>query len=187
MRIICKNPPHGVIFSGEYYPVRTEHTVWREFAQLLERGGDDAAALSALKLCYRDKIPYDYTEALKLLCEFFSGGKLGETTDRAEPIMSFTEDEDLIFASFYSEYGIDLAQKELHWWQFLALLRGLSSDTALMRVIKIRTTRISDIKNPEQRQRLIRLKRTFALKNQADADVAAALGAAFGDKEGEDG
>lgn len=183
MRIISRYPTHGVVFAGEYYPIRTGHRTWLEFAQMIEDGSADAI-LRALKLCYRGRIPYDYGAALELLCEFFIGGKStkgerGKGKGKGKALFSFTEDEELIYASFYSEYGIDLAQKELHWWQFLALLRGLGENCALMRAAAIRAANPSDIKNSALRRRIIEQKRALALKNDAEADVADALGAIF--------
>ena len=178
MRIISKYPAHGVIFAGEYYPVRTGHRIWLEFAQLIEKG-EAAAALRALKLCYRDGIPDDYGAALELLCEFFIGGRELKGKSNGKTLFSFTEDEELIYASFYSEYGIDLAKEELHWWRFLALLRGLGEGCALMRAAAIRAVNPSDIKNSAQRKRIIEQKRALALKGDAEADAADALGAIF--------
>lgn len=179
MRIINKNPAHGVIFAGEYYPIRTGHYTWLEFARLIEKGGADAA-LGALRLCYRGRIPDDYSAALALLCEFFIGtDSVKNTSGKGRTLFSFTQDEELIYASFYSEYGIDLAQKELHWWQFLALLRGLGEHCALMRVAAIRAANPSDIKNPALRRRIIEQKHACALKGSAEADVAGVLGAIF--------
>lgn len=158
MRIIGCEPPAGVIGAGVYYPVKTDFSVWLEFARLLEMG----AVVRAINLCYKGKRPADINEAMLLLCNFFSGGTKPQATD-GEPLISFAEDEELIYASFLSEYGIDLGEKRLHWWRFLALLRNLGPETALMRVVAVRAAKPSDIKNPVLRRRLIRQKRLFSL------------------------
>lgn len=179
MRIIGCEPPKGVLGNGIYYPVHTDFGVWLEFAGILEEEDGARAAMRALRLCYKDKIPLDFDEAFYLLCEFFSGGSLPEKTDgkECEPVISFVKDEELIYASFLSEYGIDLSKERLHWWRFLALLKNLGPESSLMKVISIRTTKASDIKNPLLRRRLLRQKKLYSLNdvNTQPGEVMAEL------------
>ena len=59
-----------------------------------------------------------------------------------EPYYDLFEDWDLIVSSFLSQYGIRLSTKEfktVDWAEFSALLSGLSADTALGRVVAIRS------------------------------------------------
>ena len=178
MRIISTKLPRGVIFAGEYYPLNWGHKTWFEFARLVEQEQGAEAAYRALKLCYRDKIPYDWSAALELLCDFFAGGE-NRSSKEGEKLFSFAEDEALIYASFLSEYGIDLVRQNLHWWQFLSLLGTLGADCALMRVASIRAVKPSQIKDAALRRRVIKQKQIFALENKGEADVGAALSAAF--------
>ncbi len=163
MRVIIA-PPEGVMARGIYYPINTDFSVWLEFARLMETG-DRLSAARALKLCYRTGYPEDINEALSLLAEFFQGGASPEQKS-GERLLSLTEDEELIYASFFKDYGIDLGEKPMHWWRFLALLKNLSPETPLMRVVAIRAAKPSEIKNSDQRRRLIRNKRLFALKKE---------------------
>lgn len=165
MRIIGCEPPHGVLGGGIYYPIRTDFGVWLEFARIIEEEEGARAAMRALRLCYKDKIPLDVSEAFSLLCTFFAGGKAVDKTDEREyePVISFSKDEELIYASFLAEYGIDLSKDKLHWWRFLALLKNLSSESALMKVASIRATKPSDIKNPALRRQLLRQKQIYSL------------------------
>lgn len=167
---IITTPPQGVIGKGIYYPVRTDFTVWLEFARLIESKDSARAALRALDLCYVAKRPDNFLEAIELLCTFFLGSNTAKTNSSGEQVISFTKDEELIYASFLSEYGIDLSKEKLHWWRFLALLRALGPDTALMRVVAVRAAKPSDIKNPALRRQLLRRKRIYSLgENNADA------------------
>lgn len=169
MRIIGTEPPHCVIGAGVYYPIRTDFSVWLEFARLIEQE-EARGIVRALNLCYKSKSPEDPIEAIKLLCEFFAGGASEEReSESGEQIISFTQDEELIYASFLSEYGIDLSKEKLHWWRFLALLKNLSPDSSLMRVAHIRAAKLSDIKNPALRRSILRQKRIYSLNQSADA------------------
>lgn len=168
MRLIGIEPPHCVIGAGIYYPIKTDFSVWLEFARLIEQ--EEAHGIfRVLNLCYKDKQPDNPFEAIRLLCTFFAGGEESKCrSSNADPIISFTQDEELIYASFLSEYGINLAKDKLHWWRFLALLRNLSPNSALMRVVQIRTAKLSDVKNPTLRRSLLRQKRLYTLGKKAD-------------------
>lgn len=59
-----------------------------------------------------------------------------------EPYYDLFEDWDLIVSSFLSQYGLRLSTKEfktVDWAEFSALLSGLSADTALGKVVAIRS------------------------------------------------
>lgn len=59
-----------------------------------------------------------------------------------EPYYDLFEDWDLIVSSFLSQYGIRLSTKEfktVDWAEFSALLSGLSAETALGRIVSIRS------------------------------------------------
>ena len=59
-----------------------------------------------------------------------------------EPYYDLFEDWDLIVSSFLSQYGIRLSTKEFRtvdWAEFSALLSGLSAETALGRIVSIRS------------------------------------------------
>ena len=59
-----------------------------------------------------------------------------------EPYYDLFEDWDLIVSSFLSQYGLRLSTKDfktVDWAEFSALLSGLSADTALGKVVAIRS------------------------------------------------
>ena len=65
-----------------------------------------------------------------------------EKKKSSEPYYDLFEDWDLIVSSFLSQYGIRLSTKEfktVDWAEFSALLSGLSADTALGKVVAIRS------------------------------------------------
>lgn len=68
-------------------------------------------------------------------------------------------DWDLIVSSFLSQYGIRLSTKQFNtvkWGEFRSLLAGIAPDTALGRVVEIRSEKDSDvIKNFTADQRRI--------------------------------
>lgn len=65
----------------------------------------------------------------------------------AGPVLDFEEDGDYIYASFMQEYGIDLidVQGKLPWRKFLYLFNGLSADTKIKQVMRIREMEVPPI------------------------------------------
>ena len=65
-----------------------------------------------------------------------------EKKKSSEPYYDLFEDWDLIVSSFLSQYGLRLSTKDfktVDWAEFSALLSGLSADTALGKVVAIRS------------------------------------------------
>lgn len=83
------------------------------------------------------------------------------------------QDAEYIYASFMSDYGIDLfeMQGKLHWYKFKALLGGLTEGSKFLRVIEIRTMELPKGKGMEkERQRIKKLKEIYKLKDHDDAE-----------------
>lgn len=77
------------------------------------------------------------------------------------------QDAPYIYASFMSDYGIDLfeAHGKLHWEKFKALLSGLTDGSKFLRVIEIRTMELPTGKGSEkQRAQIKRMKKAYELK-----------------------
>lgn len=83
------------------------------------------------------------------------------------PVLDFEEDGDYIYASFMQEYGIDLIdqQGKLAWKKFLWLFNGLSSETKIKQVMRIRGMEIPKYtgKNMKQIREIQELKSYYAL------------------------
>ncbi|GEN30231.1 hypothetical protein HNQ35_000066 [Cerasibacillus quisquiliarum] len=77
------------------------------------------------------------------------------------------QDAEYIYASFMSDYGIDLfeVQGKLHWYKFKALLNGLTDKSKFMRVVEIRQAELPKGKGMQkERERIRKLKEHYALK-----------------------
>ena len=76
---------------------------------------------------------------------------------------------DYIEASFMSDYNIDLASVEMHWWKFYKLMNGLSNSEignccVLNRVRNLRNFDTKDIKDQKEKDRIEKAKKEVALK-----------------------
>lgn len=89
---------------------------------------------------------------------------------KRERILDFSLDSEFIYASFMQQYQIDLidCQGHLHWKKFIALFQGLSEDTKIREIMKIRAMEIPEPNkwNGKQRQQMMELKSYYALPSE---------------------
>ena len=86
---------------------------------------------------------------------------------KAEEVFSYTEDHALIVAAFRQAYGIGLKElKEMHWWEFLALLSGIPDSTVLSRIMGIRAMDIDPKEPPKVKAAKRKAKEAAALKRK---------------------
>ena len=133
----------------------------RETAELLAKYKD------GLELYYPE-IPNDINEAINAMLWFYECGK--ENIDKKKSkksgsgkmIYNYNYDADYIYAAFFEQYHIDLAEQELHWWKFSALFSALSEDCMISKII---TYRVIDTKGMEKEQKAFynRMKRLYQL------------------------
>ena len=114
--------------------------------------------------------PQDWNKLLELGIKYLSFGKDSNCVgDDNEPDMDFNEDMDYIEASFMSDYGIDLANENMHYYKFYNLLEGLSNSEIgncciLNRIRNLRTFDLSQIKDNKEREKLAKAKEMVSLK-----------------------
>ena len=145
--------------------------------ELLE---DDDKAMAMLRLLVRWPRPHRGRAKVQLL-ESVMGHIRGEESPSGGPdIVDLSQDAGLIRASFLQAYGIDLEKTDIHWDKFIELFQALPDDTAMGRVMAIRSTPIPKATqyNKETREALARAKRAVALKKtvqsaQKSADALA--------------
>lgn len=86
--------------------------------------------------------------------------------------MDFSKDAGLIYASFLSEYNIDLfeAQGKLHWDKFSELLSYLGDKTAFKQVVSYRTMKVPTRKETteEHRKHILKMKELYSLEEPGD-------------------
>lgn len=125
--------------------------------------------LGLLMAFYPDGIPADIEAAADRMIWFYahtdSAENEDEDTTRGKPgrWYDFTQDADVLLASFQQAYGIDLEKDSLHWWKFRRLMFGLPNDTPFMQRVHYRVADIDKLPK-EQRKHYRKMKRMYALK-----------------------
>jgi len=161
--------PQCVTVAGKRYSIYTDFRRWIQIEVLLfeEQGSFVSKLPEMLRLCY-PILPDTLEEAIHGITEFYSGGskqKKKSFKGKGQALYSFVQDEALIYAGFYQQYGIDLVKADLHWWQFKALFEGLSEKTLMTQVMQYRAVDISSVKNPEEQRFYRRMKELYRLED----------------------
>ena len=162
--------PDRVQIDGRFYPVRTDFRIWVKCGILLESQRNPfSLAAELLTLCY-PALPPSFEGAIQGLLSFYNGGnEIKRDGGKMEkPLYSFAYDGDLIYAAFYSQYGIDLCTASLHWYQFRALFAGLEDTSRFAEALEAREIKLSDVSSPAQKAYYRKLKARYRLPWEAD-------------------
>ena len=170
------NNPEYVKVGDKKYKINTDFRVAIECNNIAQDDsiGNTERPLAIIYKLFGDEgleNPQDWEKLLELGIKYLSLGKDTSGVDNNNEIdMDFNEDMDYIEASFMSDYNIDLANTEMHWYKFYNLINGLSNSElgnccVLNRVRNLRTFDLSQIKDNKERERLAKAKEMVALKS----------------------
>ena len=169
------NYPEYAEINDKNYKINTDFRVAIECQNIAtdESISDYERALAIIYKLFGDDGIDDfnnYDKLLEIATKYLSCEKELDNKVNEKPDMDFSQDMDYIEASFMSDYNIDLANTEMHWYKFYNLINGLSNSElgnccVLNRVRNLRTFDLSQIKDSKERERLAKAKEMVALKN----------------------
>jgi len=143
-------------------PIRTGH---RDILALMERIEDikepREKALALLQGLFVKEIPNDETLFEKHINPFLEGGKYHRYKEEGKQTLSWYQDSQEIFSSFYQTYNIDLTKVNLHWYVFCALFAGLPAETPIKKLMELRGWKPSKNDSKEYREEM-RIRQTKA-------------------------
>lgn len=167
------NNPEYVEIKNHKYKINTDFRVALKCNEIAtdDNIGDFERSLAIIYLLFGEEglnNREDREDLLDLAIKYLSCGKPLEKSNE-DPDMDYKQDMDYIEASFMSDYHIDLATTQMHWWKFNKLINGLSNSELgncciLNRVRNIRNFDTSKIDDPKERKRIEEAKRSVALK-----------------------
>lgn len=168
--------PKYVKIGEKKYKINTDFRVAIECQEIAldDSIGDFERALAIIYKLFGDNGLDDsnnYEKLLELAQKYLSCGKEIDSKTNEEPDMDFIQDMDYIEASFMSDYNIDLANTEMHWWKFYNLINGLSNSEmgnccVLNRIRNLRTFDTKDIKDQKELAKINEAKKQVALKKR---------------------
>lgn len=161
---------HGWISVNPAFDIVLEiQKLYRE-EDLTDRDKVDQALFMLVKNKWNLRLfsPRERTDLLNQITErFINLKKRPQVKKNPLPVLDFEEDGDYIYASFMQDYHIDLIKEQgnLHWKEFMYLFNGLSSETKIKQVMRIRDMEVPAFtgKNGKQIQEINELKSYYAL------------------------
>ena len=163
--------PEYAEVNGKRYKINTDFRVAIECNRIAEDEtiGNFERSLAVIYMLFGDDAiddgkdkPELYKKLLTIAQEYLLCGE--------EYDMDFIQDYGLIWASFMSDYnGLDINKTNMHWWQFMDLMNGLSNSElgnccCLNRTRNFRNIDPKTIKDKKERQKVIETQKRIALK-----------------------
>ncbi len=168
------NYPEFVEINGEKYKINTDFRVAIECNAIAldETIGDYERALAIIYKLFGKKglDAYDIHDKLLLMAkEYLMCGKDPNDDTNDKPDMDYIEDYSYIKTSFRSDYGINLDNEKMHWWEFFDLMNGLSNSElgnccVFNRIRNLRNYDTKDIKDSKEKEKIEKAKQQIALK-----------------------
>lgn len=166
-----KYPQYAKV-GNKKYKINTDFRVALECDRIArdETIGDYERALAIIYRLFGEEgiNTYEHHERLLELAKKYL--LCGKEPSNDEPDMDYIEDYAYIKTSFRSDYGIKLDEENMHWWEFMDLMEGLSNSEMgncciLNRIRNLRNYDTKDIKDTKEKQRIEEAKERVALKN----------------------
>lgn len=178
INILYDRLPEAVEVNGRRSAINSDFKTILLIFELMGDGSIPVALkeMKAVSLFYKEP-QSDFATARACMVDFIAKGERAE--ENAEPVISFSQDADLIFSAFYGQYGIDLNAVNMHWYKFVSLMRGLREDERISETVSIRAMKIPKGMDKETASKYRDLKRRLAIKKGcelSDGDIAANFG-----------
>lgn len=183
--ILIDDLPHTVEINGEDWPIDWGYRALMlcEIDLFQSNKSDEVKMQEVLNIFYKDNVPDDIEAAMNQFLRFFTAKEEKQSEQdsmKASGARAYDFDQDahMIYAAFRSQYGINLNKiknKDLHWWEFLALFNSLNDDLLISKVMYWRTVRLKDVPKSE-RKFVRRMKKLYAIKGeQTQSDMKTKL------------
>lgn len=164
--------PDTVTVDGKAYSINTDFRCWLQFERDYKTSLATGEPFRTRYLFPEEEPQGDVSQPLIA----FARPKnelprpIGRQSD--EIALDFDIDSDLIYSAFLETYGIDLLKAEMHYYIFLALLRGISENTKLAKVMSYRLYEKNESKHDykEDLKRAWRIEPPRTAQEQADID-----------------
>lgn len=132
-----KGLPNVVVINGNPYSIYTDFRLWMRFE--IELGKMKKGDYLDISYLFKNEMPA-YCNINELLVFCRPSSKLPRSSSQKEvQVIDYELDADYIYAAFLSQYGIDLCDIDhLHWYKFLALLKGLKNDERIKEIMSYR-------------------------------------------------
>ena len=176
MNLFYEELPTAILVDGEKINIVTDFREYIRFHDMIKSNELSNEQKLSYILQYFEKIPQNLPGAIKALGDFFAleSIKLDASKKSNKPqrkLYSFSKDFPYIFSAFKKDYGIDLIDiPYMHWWKFNMLFDGLAEDNEIKKRMMYRGIDIGDIKDADERKRIIKIQSAIALEENQLTD-----------------
>lgn len=153
--------PKNLIVGETEYEIETDFQTWLQVGKLLGIGSAEGLG-KALLLVFKDSTLPNLKDALEALLAFYKRGR-DKKGGNEKPCFDLEYDFGYVNAAFMHSYGIDLREKNIHWWMFWELFEALDPEEKIMKIIYYRSCDLNDIKNKDEKKRIRKMKELYAL------------------------
>ena len=176
MNLFYEELPTAILVDGEKINIVTDFREYIRFHDMIKSNELSNEQKLSYILQYFEKIPQNLPGAIKALGDFFAlesikldASKKSNKSQRK--LYSFSKDFPYIFSAFKKDYGIDLIDiPYMHWWKFNMLFDGLTEDNEIKKRMMYRGIDIGDIKDADERKRIIKIQSAIALEENQLTD-----------------
>lgn len=162
-----KKPEKEITVKGVKYEIDTDFRTWAAFACEIENTKSEKDAFfTVANFVGKLGLPLS-RESLEAVLLFFCCGETesDKNDKQKEQALDFKKDEELITAAFRTQYGIDLRSEYLHWWDFLANIKGLKSDLPIVEIMGYRTIDLGKV-DKSRKAYYRKLKNKYSLRKK---------------------
>ena len=166
--------PEGVYHNDKFYPINTDFKTWIKIDELMNSSivNETEKTATILSLAYKSSFPDNIDSALAGILDFYTmyspEAKVG-----FKKVYSFEKDASFIFSAFFTQYGIDLFETDMHWWKFRALFDAIDENTLFGKIVRYRAVNLEDIKDKSKKRFIRKMKQIYSLGQQEN--IAEAL------------
>lgn len=165
--------PTTIKIQNIEYVINTDFRVWIKFGKIVkENKGNEEKLADLLQFLAELNLPTSFklfNEIIDQLINFYSGEERNKNNisqvDDPKEYFDFELDSPYIYASFLSEYNINLTKVDLHWWEFKSLFQSLSSECIFSKIIHYRSINLKDVPK-EQKDFYRKMKKIYTLEKE---------------------
>lgn len=177
MNILIDKLPESVFVGGKEYLVNWDFRTLILCEMLLfdDEIKQEDKIIGILELFYKgfndkSKIVEAYKEVINFW-KCYKTDKPSTGEGSGEKLYCYNEDDLLIWSAFKQCYNVDLQDVEnLHWFKFKAMFNDLEHSCEFMQAIIYRNTDANKIKEPKERQRIIKIKARYSLEKAEEIE-----------------
>lgn len=123
------------------------------------------------RILFGKGVPNDLETALNGINWFLSGGKKLKNQKSSKQLISFEQDDGMIFSAFMAKFGIDLCNVKMHFFKFLNLMCELKK-TTLSDIANLRGISGKELKrySTDERRKILQMQSEYSIDGPTLSD-----------------